>query len=239
MTEAASEAEAAADAADIEEQYLYAKALMQLSVSCHELLAAQNTSDRVLAALNPDVASLRDAHLDMERVISAQASAADTANDDKASSVLRRKTNVTGTTKLRWLLDSASPTFDKVDMAAATNFRKRLLQIYHPDRLASGNPELFQLVNETFATANVEMLALMALRGGAKISAADLCRYADAADRKLYAFKAGDCWRITQLYKSGNIEQAKLALAKLVDRRTVLFRTATMNSNRTDANEKE
>ena len=226
-SEAASEAEAAADAADIEEQYLYAKALMQLSVSCHELLAAQNTSDRVLAALNPDVASLRDAHLDMERVISAQASAADTANDDKASSVLRRTTNVTATTKF---LDSTSPSFDKVDMAAATNFRKRLLQIYHPDRLASGNPELFQLVNETFATANVEMLALMALRGGAKISAADLCRYADAADRKLHAFKAGDCWRITQLYKSGNIEQAKLALAKLVDRRTVLFRTATMNS---------
>lgn len=193
-----------------------------LETVCFELTYTEDAIDKALVELKPDTFAIKSANREIERRLSAQASLQMWTDGDSLSK--RRKYNVTGTTKLRWLLDDDAPTFQKVDEAVANSFRKRLLQYYHPDKSDSGDLEMFNLVKHAVATSSMELLALMALNIGGTVSAEDLNRYTGAAYQRLARLRAGPSFRIMQKTRTGNSKQAKEELQELINKRAMLMK---------------
>lgn len=193
----------------------------ELKITCEQLIAIEDDIDRALRELNPDASEIRSANLIVERRLSAEANQQmleDSENENK-----KRKFNITGTTKLRWLIDDSAPSFNKVDESAAEKYRRKLMQHYHPDK-DTGNVAQFEMVKRAVSTSSMEMLALMVLQIGDTITDEDLDRYCGAAFRKLSTLKAGHCYRILRMHRSGNSTLAKHQLQKLIDDKAELMK---------------
>ena len=208
-------------------------ATQDLAAVCKDLTWLEFNIDSCLRELNPDATALREANLELERALSADAHKQ--FLEDSAELTKKRKYNVSGTTKLRWLLDSDAPTFQKVDESTAEAYRRRLLQYYHPDK-PTGDPEAFALVQMAVATSSMEMLALMMLGLGETIDAEDIDRYAGAAFQRLMKMRAGPSCRVMKLSRTGNVAQAKTVLQELIDTRAKLNRIAMLSKYATPSN---
>jgi hypothetical protein len=207
------------------------------------LKAARDLNDQIdnmLDGFQLNLSHLNSANLEMERKLSAEASLmALQAGAADPETPKKKKFNVTGTTKLRWLLDSGSPTFKKVDEALADTYRKKLLQHYHPDRLDTGNAEMFSLVQAAYGEANFELLALLyhaiTLGDGsgtpAPLTEEDLDTYEGRVTERLAIARASFTFELYRLVKTGNVELARVMAQKRVDTVGKLTSIATLRQN--------
>lgn len=183
--------------------------------------------DNILRILNPDSSKINRALQIVEERMYAEALLE--GLDEPASKPKSTKYNVTGNTKLRWMLDNESPTFRKVDEGVAEVYRKRLLQHYHPDR-ATGNADLFETVKMAHATANVELLALLTMGVGTELEEADIDTYQGRVEERLAKLQAGKSFSILRTYLSQGPEKALEILQTELDTRAQLMHIAVATS---------
>lgn len=192
---------------------------MSLQTLLKEEMYLHDRIDRVLQILSPDASQINRAiELTEERLYSE----ALLAGLDEPESMQNKKYNVTGNTKLRWMLDNDSPTFSKVDESTAETYRKRLLQFYHPDR-PFGDLEKFELVKMAYATANVELLALLTMGMGHVLDPETLQIYENKVEERLARLKSKMSFSILQKYVSQGPEVALYILQEELDKRAKLM----------------
>ena len=208
------------DAALIEESILQ----NELISLCNDFSSLTKEIDEALGKLPVDSNALNAAAKEMEEFISMDAAAQALAE----STPPEKRYSIAGDTKLRWLLDGDSaPIMEKLDIEVSNRYRRLLLQHYHPDR-STGDSVKFNLVQLAVATANVEMLALLALGVGHKLEADDLKRYHGASYRRLAKLKAGLSFKALCLCKTGNKPRATLLIQAEIDKRTALIRLSIL-----------
>lgn len=200
----------------------------EFEMACLDVRNLERAIDSTLVELNPDTKAIVEANLAIERALTAQANLQ--MLEDGAILAKKRKYNVTGITKLRWLIDADSPTFNKVDASTAELYRRRLLQHYHPDRV-TGNIEMFTLVQTAVASASMELLAMLVMGiDDDLVTSEDLARYAGIAQQKLAKLKASNSMSVVKLARSGNFDKARTKLQALIDTKASLMQITMLNS---------
>lgn len=192
-----------------------------------EELGLHSNIDNVLRVLNPDASKINRALQMVEERLYAEALLE--GLDEPASKIKTTKYNVTGNTKLRWMLDNESPTFNKVDEGASEVYRRRLLQYYHPDR-STGNLDLFETVKMAHATANVELLALLVVGIGTDLEDEDIDSYQGRVEARIEKLKAGKSFSILRTYLSQGPEKSLSVLQSELDNRANLMTIAVATS---------
>lgn len=186
-----------------------------------------NQIDGVLRILSPDASRINRALQLVEERLYAEALLE--GLDEPASVVKNKKYNVTGNTKLRWLLDNESPTFSKVDQSTSENYRRRLLQHYHPDR-KTGDTDMFETVKLAHATANIELLAMLSAGIGMELDDSDIEVYKGRVEERLDKLKTNLSFSILRTYLSQGSEPALKILQSELDTRAKLMDIAVATS---------
>ena len=206
---------------------MISEAIASLESLLREESGLHTSIDNVLRILNPDSSKINRALQLVEERLYAEALLE--GLDEPASKLKSTKYNVTGNTKLRWMLDNESPTFRKVDQGAAEVYRKRLLQHYHPDK-ATGNADLFETVKMAHATANVELLALLTMGIGTEMEEADIDTYQGRVEERIAKLQTGKSFSILRTYLSQGPEKALGLLQTELDNRAQLMHIAVATS---------
>lgn len=201
--------------------------VVALETVLNEELKLHTYIDNVLRILNPDSSKINRALQLVEERLYAEALLE--GLDEPASKLKSTKYNVTGNTKLRWLLDNESPTFNKVDEGAAEIYRRRLLQYYHPDK-ATGDMDLFETVKMAHATANVELLALLTMGIGTEMGESDIEAYQGRVEARIEKLKTGKSFEVIRTYTSQGAEKALTILQSELDNRATLMEIAVATS---------
>lgn len=193
-----------------------ASLLKELDSILAESSQYEDSIGRMLSALDPDVSKLRDAINDFEDKLSL-------ASQANAGSGGRRY-SIPGLIQLRRLLDDDMPVFSKVDQQVMDNYRKSLLQHYHPDK-ATGDAVKFQQVKDAYATSNLELLALMySYLEKSTLDIPDLHKYVGAAFRKLATMRTKNTYKICMLYMTNpDPAKANAELTALIARRATVI----------------
>ena len=176
--------------------------------------------DNVLSRLNPNSAKINRAlQLTEERLYS---EALLEGLDEPKSLAKATKYNVTGMTKLRWMLDSDSPTFKKVDAGLAEIYRRRLLQYYHPDK-ATGDSYKFEMAKLAHASANIELMAMLLVGLGQELDDSDVAVYIGTVEQRIQKLEANVAYSILRDYIAKGPDVALDRLQKELDKRADLL----------------
>lgn len=209
-----------------EDDRIIEEALLQseLISLCEEYEKLTKDIDKELGNLPIDTAELNAVAKEMEEIVAMESAALALA--EKLAP--EKRYSIAGDTRLRWLLDGqGAPIIEKLDQEVSNRYRRMLMQHYHPDR-ETGDTVKFNLVQLAVNTANVEMLALLALGIGHKVDVDDLRRYHGAAYRRMAKLKAGLSFKALCLCKTGNKSTATLLVQSEIDKRTNLLRVSIL-----------
>ena len=180
--------------------------------------------DGALLSLKLNMDSLNSATNEFEHMRSLEANAQAIEQNLEP----RQRYTVPGITKLRWSLDGdGDPSFEKLDIAVAERYRRRLLQHFHPDR-STGDPDKFNLTRLAVAMCNIELLALLTLGIGQEVDEEDIERYYGTSFQKLARLRAGFSFRITCLVMTGNTPKATALVQAEIDKKAQLIRVAML-----------
>ena len=199
----------------------------QLEIQCLQLLKLEESIDSILSYLQPDTSKIRLANMAVEEQMSSEALAAELSN--RGSQAHKRRYNISVSTRLRWMLDEHVPVFAKVDLHVAEKYRRKLLQVCHPDKGHNNDNNLvtFELVKLAYATSNIELLATMVLSlDDSAIDQDKVSLMLGSVSRKLALLKTKPSFQVFQTFVTRGKDEAKVLLQKHIDRTAVLLTVA-------------